>query len=397
MWAAWIDELGGPERIRYGELPVPQPGLTDVLVRVEAVAVNPVDTFVRSGAFRTPITFPFVIGRDLAGTVAVAGPGAAGFAVGDRVWCNSLGHAGRQGAGAQYAVVAAERLYHLPNGVDPVCAVAVAHPAATAHLALVRHARLQPGETVLIVGGGGHVGSAAVLLAARAGARVIASASDGDLDRCRSLGAHAAIDYRDPELGRRIRDATPDGVDVHLDTSGRQDLEAGVEMLARRGRIVLMAAHREESRLPVRRLYTRDGSIVGLAISNASVADLAGAAGRINQLLAEGSLMPRRIERLPLSDAAEAHRRLEAGDARGRRIVLRPPAQCRSAEPGLKTLGPTSRDLDTRVPPDDRSDAWGAARTGRPAERVSLAIRAPADDFPIPASASALWDLPTRP
>ena len=109
---------------------MPRPGPTDVLVRVEGAAVNPVAAFVRSGAFRTPITFPFVIGRDLAGTVAVAGPGAPGFAVGDRVWCNSLGHAGRQGAAAQYAVVATERLYHLPNGVDPLCAVAVAHPAA---------------------------------------------------------------------------------------------------------------------------------------------------------------------------------------------------------------------------------------------------------------------------
>ncbi len=326
MWAAWIDGLGGPERIRYGELPVPRPGPTDVLVRVEAVAVNPVDTLVRSGAFRTPITFPFVIGRDLAGSVVAAGPGGHGFAVGDRVWCNSLGHAGRQGAAAQYAVVAAERLYHLPDGVAPVCAVAVAHPAATAHLALTKHARLLPGETVFIAGGGGHVGSAAVLLAVRNGARVITSASHGDLDRCRSLGAHAALDYRDPGLRRRIRDAAPDGVDVHLDTSGRQDLEQAVDLLARRGRIVLMAAHGEESPLPVRRLYTRDGSIVGFAISNASVTDLARAAVRINQLLADGSLAPRRIETLPLSDAAKSHRRLEAGEARGRRIVLRPPA-----------------------------------------------------------------------
>lgn len=203
--------------------------------------------------------------------------------------------------------------------------MAVAHPAATAHLALGEHARLLPGETVFIAGGG-HVGGAAILLAVRAGARVIASASYDDLDRCRSLGAHAALDYRDPELGRRIRDAAPDGVDVHLDTSGRQDLEAAIETLARRGRIVVMAAHGEESRLPVRRLYTRDSSIVGFAISNASVTDLAGAAGRINQLLAEGSLTARRIETSPLSDAAEAHRRLEAGEGRGRRIVLRPPA-----------------------------------------------------------------------
>lgn len=167
MWAAWIDQLGGPERIRYGELPVPKPGPTDVLVRVEAVAVNPVDTFVRSGAFPTPMSFPFVIGRDFAGTVVAAR--AAGFAAGDPVWCNSLGHDGRQGAAAQYAVVPAERLYHLPGAVEPLAAVAVAHPAATAHVALAVHAGLRAGETVYVAGGGGHVGGAAVLLAARAG------------------------------------------------------------------------------------------------------------------------------------------------------------------------------------------------------------------------------------
>lgn len=326
MYAAWIDRLGGPECIRYGELPAPRPVPTDVLVRVQAIAVNPVDTFVRSGAFPTPITFPFVIGRDLVGTVAIVGAGAVGFAPGDRVWCNSLGHGGRQGAAAQYAVVPAERLYRLRDGVDPLAAVSVAHPAATAHLALTTHAPLLAGETVYVAGGAGHVGGAAVLLAARAGARVIASANEADLDRCRSLGAHFALDYRDRQLGRRIRDAAPDGVDVHLDTSGRQDLAAVIDLLARRGRVIVIAAQGDQSRLPVRRLYTRDCSVIGFAISNASVAGLAGAARRIKELLAEGSLTPRGIEPLPLGDTAEAHRRLETGEARARRIVLRPPA-----------------------------------------------------------------------
>jgi len=129
MRAAWITELGPAEAIAVGELPVPAPGPADVLVRVELAAVDPVDLLVRSGAYPTPTPFPFVVGRDLVGTVAVSGPGAAGFAPGDRVWCNSLGHGGRQGACAEYAVVAAERLYHLPAGADPVAAVALVHPA----------------------------------------------------------------------------------------------------------------------------------------------------------------------------------------------------------------------------------------------------------------------------
>lgn len=133
MLAAYVNELGPAENIRYGELPVPPVGPTDVLVRVEAVAANPVDAYIRAGTWRTPTPFPFVIGRDLVGTVAEAGPGAAGFSPGQRVWCNSLGHGGRQGSFAGYATVPADRLYHLPDGADPVGAASLLHPAATAH------------------------------------------------------------------------------------------------------------------------------------------------------------------------------------------------------------------------------------------------------------------------
>jgi hypothetical protein len=139
--AAYRTELGPPEAIRLGDLPVPEIGPTDVLVEVDAVTVNPVDTLVRSGAYQTPTPFPFVVGRDLVGTVAAVGAGVAGFAAGDRVWCNSLGHGGRQGSFAEYAAVPAERLYHLPDGADPAAAVAWFHPAATAYLALYRHGR----------------------------------------------------------------------------------------------------------------------------------------------------------------------------------------------------------------------------------------------------------------
>jgi NADPH:quinone reductase-like Zn-dependent oxidoreductase len=118
MWAAYIERRGAPSEINFGRLPIPEPGPTDVLVRVEATAVNPVDTYVRSGTYDTPLPFPFVIGRDLAGTVVRSGAGAAGFEPGQRVWANSLGHGGRQGVAAEYAVVAADRLYPLPPGAD---------------------------------------------------------------------------------------------------------------------------------------------------------------------------------------------------------------------------------------------------------------------------------------
>ncbi len=110
MRAAFIRATGGVEQIEVGELPVPRPGPTDVLVRMAAGGLSHVDLFVRSGAYRTHTPFPFVIGRDLVGTVVEPGPGVASHKVGGRVWCNSLGYHGRQGALAEYAVVADDRL-----------------------------------------------------------------------------------------------------------------------------------------------------------------------------------------------------------------------------------------------------------------------------------------------
>ncbi|MEV4190684.1 NADPH:quinone reductase [Streptomyces toxytricini] len=324
MRAAFIQELGPAENIRYGEIDPPVPGPTDVLVDVEAVSVNPVDTFVRSGLFRTPVDFPFAVSRDLVGTVVSAGPGAPGFAPGDRVWCNSLGHGGRQGAAAEQAVVPVDRLYHLPPGVDAAEAVAVVHPAGTAYLALFTHGRVRPGETVLVAGAGGNVGSALVTMAVEAGARVVATAAARDADHCRSLGAAEVLDYRDPDLAARIRECSPGGIDVHIDTSGANDLGAAVDVLAPRGRIVLLAGARSQPVLPAGPLYMKDGSVVGFVISHATTAELAEAAVAINRLMGSGRLRARSVERVPLSEAARTHRRIEDGELHGSRVVLLP-------------------------------------------------------------------------
>jgi NADPH:quinone reductase-like Zn-dependent oxidoreductase len=324
VYAAYVTALGPPTAIRHGELPDPVPGPGEVLVEVAASAVDPVDTLVRSGRFRTPTPFPFVVGRDLVGRVRRAGDGMGGFAAGDRVWCNSMGHGGRQGAAAELVAAPVDRLYRLPDGVDDVAAVAVLHPAATAHLALFRHGDLRAGETVYVAGGAGHVGRTAILMADRAGARVVASAAADGLRECRELGADVALDYRATDLDDRLRVAAPDGVDVHLDTSGREDLASAVHLLRQRGRIVVIAGTRPEQRPPVRDLYTRDGTIAGFAISNAAVAELADAAEHVNRLLVEGVLRPAGVETMPLRDAARAHERLENGRARGVRLVLLP-------------------------------------------------------------------------
>lgn len=317
MRAAYIEELGPPENIRYGDLPAPRPGPTDVLVDVIATTVNPVDTFVRSGVYATPVDFPFVIGRDLVGRVVTARPG---FEVGDLVWCNSLGHAGRQGAAAEQAVVAADRLYHLPDGVSPTDAVAVLHPAATAYLALFTHGHVQAGDTVLVAGAAGNVGSALTVLAVEAGARVIATARDADY--CRELGASTVLDYRAKDLVSLIRRECPQGINGWFDTSGRNALDDAVSLLAPRGRIVLLAGAQSRPVLPAGRLYMKDGSVVGFAISNATTAELGDAAKAVNRLLAAGRLRAREVRTMSLSEAATAHRLLENGELHGQRVVL---------------------------------------------------------------------------
>jgi NADPH:quinone reductase-like Zn-dependent oxidoreductase len=310
MRAAFVARLGPADNIRYGELPDPAPGPDEVLVDVIATTVNPVDTFVRSGTFRTEVRLPLVMSRDLVGTVAAP---AHGFTAGEPVWSNSLGHGGRQGAAATRAVVPADRLYRLPPGVDPITAVSVVHPAATAYLALFTHGSLHADMRVLIVGGAGNVGSAAITLAARAGATVFTTASAPDLEYCESLGA-TATDRRDPSL--------PSEVDLYVDCAGANDLETAVPLLAPRGRIVLLAGAATRPVLPVGPLYTNDCSIAGFVISHATAEELTAAAAELNPRLPD--LRPRHLEEHPLSATAETHHRLERGELHGRRVVLRP-------------------------------------------------------------------------
>lgn len=322
--AAYLTELGPADRIRFGELPVPDRGPADVVVRTEVLAVNQVDTLVRSGAYRTPTPFPFVIGRDLVGTVVATGAGAAGFRVGEPVWCNSMGHGGRQGSFAERVVVPADRLYRLPAGIDPLDAVTVLHTGGTAWLGLFRVAGARRGDTVVVGGGAGGVGSAAVQLARAAGARVIATAQPADSAWCRESGAQVVLDYRDPDLAEQLRAAAPDGISVYWDTSGHQDLPAIAPLLRIGATVLITAAAASPAPLPAREFYTGDVSVRGFAISNASVAALAEAAHAINAGLCAGVLRGRAGTRLPLSRAAEAHRLQEHGQTGGGRIIVVP-------------------------------------------------------------------------
>lgn len=322
MTAAYITRPCPADEIRIGRLPVPEPGSSEVLVKVVALAVNHVDTFVRSGAYRTRLPYPFIIGRDLVGTVVAEAPG---FAPGDLVWCNSLGLDGRQGSFSEYAAVPADRLYHLPGGVDPENAVASLHTAATAHLGLFKEASLRIGETIVVTGAGGGVGTATVQLAAAAGARVIATAREDDFDWCRRCGADEVVDYHDPDMYPEIAELAPDGVDVFWDNSGQHHLEQTVPLLALGGRMIILAGLGATPVLPVGQLYTRNASLRGFVISNATVAELAAAATAINHLLSRGTLVSRIGTRLPLTETARSHHLQEGTDPhhpRGRIVVL---------------------------------------------------------------------------
>jgi NADPH:quinone reductase-like Zn-dependent oxidoreductase len=322
MRAAYIEQTGSPDVIRCGTLPDPVAGPTDVLVEVRCTTVNPVDALIRAGIYKVPTPFPFVVGRDLVGRVAAAGPGAAEFRAGDLVWCNSLGHGGRQGAAAELAVVPAERLYRLPDGVQPADAVTLLHPAATAYVGLAIHARLRAGETVLVAGGAGNVGSAAIAIAVAAGARVVASAGPKDAGYCRDLGAWHVVDYRDPELPERVHALCPGGIDIYMDCAGANALSTAVAVLAERGRIVLLSGAQAQPVLPATTLFQKTGSIHGFVISQATVSELGAAAGAVNRLMSGGRLRTRHTVNRPLAELAEVHRQVESGELRGRRVVI---------------------------------------------------------------------------
>jgi NADPH2:quinone reductase len=331
MKAAFIDGTGGPEVIRYGELPRPEPGAGEALVRVGAVAVNPIDTYIRSGAVTMALPRPYVVGCDLAGTVEALGPGVKRFRPGDRVWGSNQGLMGRQGTFAEYAAVAEDYLYATPAGVSDAEAAAVALVGITAHLGLFRCAGLRAGEWVFAQGGTGGVGSMVLQMARAAGARVITTVGSAEKAAvCRGWGADGVLNYKTDDVPAAVRELTQGhGVDVWYETQREPDLVRTVDLMARRGRMVVIAGRQARPEFPVGPFYTRDLSLFGFAMFNATPEEQRRCADDINRWLAEKKLHPVIGRTLPLAQAAEAHRLQEenslrkAGTLSGK-IVLEP-------------------------------------------------------------------------
>ncbi len=330
MKAAFIRQVGPPESIIYGDLPEPPVGETGVLVKVGAVDVNPVDTYIRAGTVTMPIPIPFIVGCDLAGVVEKVGPKARRFKPGDRVWGSNQGLLGRQGTSAEYAAVDEEWLYPLPSGVSDEHAAAVSLVGITAHLGLVRDAKLRHGETIFINGGSGGVGSMVVQMARALGARVIATAgSDEKLALCRSLGADVAINYKTEDVAARVKEAIPTGVNVYWETQREPDFLKAVDLLAPRGRIVLMAGREARPVFPVGPFYIKGCSMHGFAMFNATPDEQRAAADDINRWLVSGEIKAHLDRIMPLSEMAAAHRLQEENTIGNKgtlsgKIVLKP-------------------------------------------------------------------------
>lgn len=330
MKAAYIEKTGPADQIIYGERPQPQPGPEQALVRVAAVAVNPIDTYVRAGMIQMPLPLPYIVGCDLAGTVEAVGANVRNLKPGDRVWGSNQGLLGRQGTFAEYAAVDACWLYPTPSGVSDVAAAAGALVGITAHLGLVRDAQLKAGEIVFVNGGSGGVGSTVVQMAKAIGARVVTTAgSDEKAQLCRQLGADLAINYKSEDVPARVKQFAPEGVNVFWETLREPDFDRAVAMLASRGRMILMAGRDARPVFPVGPFYVKGCSLHGFVMFLATPDEQQACAADINRWLAGGQLKPRVDRVLPLSETAAAHRLQEentigkAGTLAGK-IVLKP-------------------------------------------------------------------------
>lgn len=330
MKAAFIDKTGAPEVIRFDDLPDPMPGAKDLLIRVSAVAVNPIDTYIRAGLIKLPAPFPYILGCDFAGIVESVGSDVNRFKVGDRVWGSNQGLMGRQGTFAERIVVDEQWAYPIPQFITEEAAAAVSLVGITAHLGLIGRAALKPGETVFVNGGSGGVGSMVVQIAKAIGARVIATAgSDDRVAKCISFGADVALNYKTQNVAEETRRHAPDGVNVYWETRREADFDFVIPLLAHGGRMILMAGRDARPVFPVGPFYVKDCTLHGFAMFNASAHVQRQSAEDINRWLTEGKIRANIDRVLPLSDAADAHRLQEentlgkAGTLAGK-IVLGP-------------------------------------------------------------------------
>jgi NADPH:quinone reductase len=329
MKAAYLEGTGGPDVIRFGDLPAPVPKAGEVLVRVKAAALNPIDVYVRAGTIPMPFPKPFITGTDLAGVIEAVGPGVERLKAGDRVWGSNQGLLGRQGTCAELAAVSEDWLYPTPAVVSDEQAAGVALVGITAHLGLFQYARLKAGETVFVNGGTGGVGSMVVQMAKAIGAKVITTVGSAvKATICKGWGADLVLNYKTDPVDVRVKEfAGESGIDVWYETQREPDFLRTIPMLARRGRMIVMAGRQAQPIFPVGPFYVKGCSLFGFAMFNATPTEQRACADDINRWFAEKKLQVQIGQRFKLSETAAAHRLLEentigkAGTLTGKVIV----------------------------------------------------------------------------
>lgn len=284
------------------EIPDPTPGTGQFVIDVRAIGVNPVDTYIRAGTYG-PREFPFTPGHDGAGVVSRVGSGC-GVSVGERVYvCRSA-----SGTYAERALCAWEHAGRLPDGLSFEQGAAVGVAYWTAWRAIHQRARLRPGERVLVHGGSGGVGVAAVQIARAAGAFVCASAGSGEgLDLVRREGAHASIDHtRQGYLDGSGELTGGNGWDVIIEMLANVNLDRDLGVLGRGGRVVVVG-NRGRVEIDARQTMTRDLSVLGMSLFNASASELAEVRAGVGAGLEQGWLRPVVGRAMPLDQAPRAH------------------------------------------------------------------------------------------
>lgn len=292
---AWrVHEFGSPEVMKFERVPRPAPGPGEVLVKVEAAGVGPWDGWIRAGKSALPQPLPLTLGSDLSGEIVALGPEVSQLHVGDQVY--GVTNPQFVGAYAEYALASAAMVSNKPTSVTHVQAASVPVVAVTAWQALFDHAQLKAGQTVVIHGAAGNVGSYAIQLARHAGVQTIASVSTGDISVVRSLGANTVIDYRTQRFEKEVRDA-----DAVIDLVGGETQSRSFEVLRLGGKLISAVSRPDQD---LAKHYGVEAVFFLVNVTSQYLTEIA-------RFIDGGKLRTNVGVALPLTDAREAHLMLE--------------------------------------------------------------------------------------
>ncbi|MBI4471057.1 MAG: NADPH:quinone reductase [Acidobacteria bacterium] len=319
MKAIRVNEFGGPEVLKLEELPDPKPDSGQVLVRVKAVGVNPVDTYIRSGTYARKPNLPYTPGTDAAGVVEAVGSNVKNFKPGDRVYTNGT----ITGACAELALADESRVHPLPAKASFSQGAALGVPYGTAYRSLFQRAQAKAGETVLVHGASGGVGIACVQLALAAGLTVIGTAgSEKGQALVKQEGAHHVVDHTAAGYTDQIMQLTDGrGVDMIMEMLANVNLAKDLTMLATFGRVVVIG-NRGTIEINPREAMSREAAILGMLLFGADEKELAAIHAAIVAGLENGTLRPIIGEELPLAEAPRAHKRVMEQGAYGKIVLV---------------------------------------------------------------------------